>query len=147
MLPSSVHLATRFQRRRLKLEKFRDDRRRTSSDGKSSHCLLQEELKITILTKIWPNKLIYCIYFYILWVIFHKNSLRNKARDKNSLSRKWPRIESSRGPWTCANQTSLMGFTPPTPTKWFHTESLFYFHCVLIYLSYWSCFIHLQVVS
>jgi hypothetical protein len=41
----SVHLAERFQRRRLKCEKLTDDRRRTPSDGKSSHCLWQGELK------------------------------------------------------------------------------------------------------
>ena len=34
----SVHLAKGFQRRRLKCEKLTDDRRRTPSDGKSSHC-------------------------------------------------------------------------------------------------------------
>jgi hypothetical protein len=32
------------QRRRLKCEKLTDDRRRTPSDGKSSHCLWQGEL-------------------------------------------------------------------------------------------------------
>jgi hypothetical protein len=42
----SVHLAERFQRRRLKCEKLMDDRRRMPSDGKSSHCLWQGELKI-----------------------------------------------------------------------------------------------------
>ena len=41
----SVHLAEGFQRRRLKCEKLTDDRRRTPSDGKSSHCLWQGELK------------------------------------------------------------------------------------------------------
>ena len=48
----SVHLAEGFQRRRLKSEKLTDDRRRTTddgrwmpSDGKSSHCLWQGELK------------------------------------------------------------------------------------------------------
>jgi hypothetical protein len=41
----SVHLAEGFQRRRLKYEKLTDDRRRTPSDGKSSHCLWQGELK------------------------------------------------------------------------------------------------------
>jgi hypothetical protein len=40
----SVHLAEGFQRRRLKCEKLMDDRRRTPSDGKSSHCLWQGEL-------------------------------------------------------------------------------------------------------
>ena len=39
----SVHLAKQFQRRRLKCEKLRDDRRRTPSDEKSSHCLWQGE--------------------------------------------------------------------------------------------------------
>ena len=41
----SVHLAKGFQRRRLKCEKLTDDRRRMPSDGKSSHCLWQGELK------------------------------------------------------------------------------------------------------
>ena len=40
----SVHLAKGFQRR-LKCEKLTDDRRRTPSDGKSSRCLWQGELK------------------------------------------------------------------------------------------------------
>jgi hypothetical protein len=49
----SLHLAERFQRRRLKCEKLRhdkrkttDDGRRTPSDDKSSRCLSQGELKI-----------------------------------------------------------------------------------------------------
>ena len=42
----SLHLAEGFQRRRLKCEKLTDDRRRTPSDGKSSHCLWQGELKM-----------------------------------------------------------------------------------------------------
>ena len=41
----SVHLTKRFQRRRLKCEKLTKHRRRTPSDGKSSHCLWQGELK------------------------------------------------------------------------------------------------------
>ena len=41
----SIHLDEGFQRRRLKCEKLTDDRRRTPSDGKSSHCLWQGELK------------------------------------------------------------------------------------------------------
>ena len=41
----SVHLAERFQRRRLKCEKLTDDRQRMPSDGKSSLCLWQGELK------------------------------------------------------------------------------------------------------
>jgi hypothetical protein len=43
----SVHLAKGFQRRRLQCEKLTDDRRWMPSDGKSSHCLWQGELKIT----------------------------------------------------------------------------------------------------
>jgi len=39
-------LAKGFQRRRLKCEKLTDDRRRTTSDDKSSHCLWQGELII-----------------------------------------------------------------------------------------------------
>ena len=41
----SVHLAKGFQRRRLKCEKLTNDRRRMPSDGKSSRCLWQGELK------------------------------------------------------------------------------------------------------
>jgi hypothetical protein len=41
----SVHLAKGFQRRRLKCEKLMDDGRQMPSDGKSSHCLWQGELK------------------------------------------------------------------------------------------------------
>ena len=44
----SVHLAKQFQRRRLKCEELTDDRRWTPSDGKSSHCLWQGELKTCI---------------------------------------------------------------------------------------------------
>ena len=44
MLPTKlVHLAEGFQRR-LKCEKLMEDKRRTPSDGKSSHCLWQGEL-------------------------------------------------------------------------------------------------------
>ena len=39
-------LSEGFQRRRLKYEKLTDNRRWTPSDGKSSHCLWQGELKI-----------------------------------------------------------------------------------------------------
>ena len=42
----SVHLAKGFQGRRLKYEKLTDERRRTPSDGKSSHCLWQGQLKM-----------------------------------------------------------------------------------------------------
>ena len=41
----AVHLAEGFQKRRLKCERLTDDRRRMPSDGKSSHCLWQGELK------------------------------------------------------------------------------------------------------
>ena len=41
----SVHLAEGYQRRRLKCEKLTDDGRWTTSDGKSSRCLWQGELK------------------------------------------------------------------------------------------------------
>jgi hypothetical protein len=56
----SVHLAKGFQRRRLKCEKLTDDRRRTPSDGKSSHCLGQGEL---IKSRKLKNK---NIFHYIL---------------------------------------------------------------------------------
>ena len=42
---ASLHLAEGFQRRRLKCEKLTDNSRRMPSDGKSSHCLWQGELK------------------------------------------------------------------------------------------------------
>ena len=44
----SVHMTEGFQRRRLKCEKLTDDRRRTPSDGKSSRCLWQGELKMYV---------------------------------------------------------------------------------------------------
>jgi hypothetical protein len=48
----SVHLAEGFQRRRLKCEKITGNGRRTPSDGKSSLCLWQGELKIIERDKI-----------------------------------------------------------------------------------------------
>ena len=45
----SVHLAKRFQRRCLKCEKLTDDRRKTPTDAKSSHCFWQGELKMRTL--------------------------------------------------------------------------------------------------
>ena len=58
----SVHLAGRFQRRRLKCEKLTDDgrhttddTRRTPSDGKSSHCLWQSLLKRILLEAQWAE--------------------------------------------------------------------------------------------
>jgi hypothetical protein len=55
MLPTKFHfiLAEGFQRRRLKCEKLTDDRQRTPSDGKSSHCLWQGELMSFILSDGW----------------------------------------------------------------------------------------------
>ena len=44
----AFHLAKGFQRRRLKCEKLTDDRRHMPSDGKSSNCLWQGELKMKI---------------------------------------------------------------------------------------------------
>ena len=41
----SIHIAEGFQRKKLKCEKLTDDRRRMPSDGKSSLCLWQGELK------------------------------------------------------------------------------------------------------
>jgi hypothetical protein len=48
MLPTKfqfIWLSEGFQRRRLKYEKLTDDGRQTPSDGESSHCLWQGELK------------------------------------------------------------------------------------------------------
>jgi hypothetical protein len=42
----SVHMAEGLHRKRLKCEKLTDNRRRTPSDGKSSHCHWQGELKM-----------------------------------------------------------------------------------------------------
>jgi hypothetical protein len=59
----SLYLAEGFQRRRLKCEKLTDDRRRMPSDGKSSPCNWQGELK-----KIFKKIVINDIFFlYILW--------------------------------------------------------------------------------
>ena len=64
----SVHLAKGFQRRILKCEKLTDNRRRTPSDGKSSHCLWQGELTKVALRYIYiidnkqvSNKLIFIL--------------------------------------------------------------------------------------
>ena len=61
----SVHLAEGFQRR-LKCEKLTDDRPRTPSDGKSSHCLWQGELKKTC--KIDRND--FKLSIYSRWSLF-----------------------------------------------------------------------------
>jgi hypothetical protein len=60
----SVHLVERFQRRRLKCETLMDDRRRTPSDGKSSHCLWQGELKKNKQIKMFWNGFQQKKYFY-----------------------------------------------------------------------------------
>ena len=54
MLPTKFHFLwlRGFQRRRLKCEKLTDDRRRMPSNGKSSHCLWQCELKMYWIIKI-----------------------------------------------------------------------------------------------
>jgi hypothetical protein len=67
----SVHLAERFQRRRLKCEKLMDDRRRMPSDGKSSRCFWQGELK-NYCNIQWPPQAI----LVSVWPIFF-NLLRN----------------------------------------------------------------------
>ena len=54
-----VHLAKRFQRRRLKCEKQTDDRRLTPSDGKSSYCLWQGLL----------NSILKCEYILVMYRI------------------------------------------------------------------------------
>jgi hypothetical protein len=56
----SDQLALRFQRRRLKCEKLTDNRRRTPSDGKSSHCLWQGELK---------SRLVHNLFHYGVWTM------------------------------------------------------------------------------
>jgi hypothetical protein len=56
----SVHLAEGFQRRRLKCEKLTDDRRRMPSDGKSSRCLWQGELKTYNEHLIIIKLVVYC---------------------------------------------------------------------------------------
>ena len=65
----SVHLAEGFQRRRLKCEKLTDDRRRTSNDGKSSHCLWQGQLKNNrqMFRKICTKSYIFSIVICNLW--------------------------------------------------------------------------------
>ena len=55
----SVHLAKGIQRRRLKCEMFADDRLRTPSDGKSSHCLWHKNISnhSNLRTKSIPQQL------------------------------------------------------------------------------------------
>jgi hypothetical protein len=59
----SVHLAKEFQRRRLKCEKLTEDRRRTPSDGKSSHCLRQGELKRGSILYLSTCEFLYPIHY------------------------------------------------------------------------------------
>jgi hypothetical protein len=50
-------LALQFQKGILKCEKLMDDRRRTPSDGKSSHCLWQGELIIfNLLLRLYTSE-------------------------------------------------------------------------------------------
>ena len=60
----SDQLALWFQRRRLKCEKLTDDRRRTPSDGKNSHCLWQGEL---IKTGNWSMSVKLTKYLTLAW--------------------------------------------------------------------------------
>ena len=59
----SVHLAKEFQRRRLKCEKLTDNRRRIPSDGKSSHCLRQGELKRGSILYLSTCEFLYPIHY------------------------------------------------------------------------------------
>ena len=76
-LPSLVHLAKGFQRRILKCEKLADDRRQMPSDGKSSYCLWQGELKIRVQNCIWTMtnraNLLSCQIAYLHLVMNYEN--------------------------------------------------------------------------
>jgi hypothetical protein len=64
----SVHLDKGFQRRRLECKKLADDRRRTPSDGKSSLCIWQGELKVQSSKQITSFHLtVYQTIFLILY--------------------------------------------------------------------------------
>jgi hypothetical protein len=65
-----------FQRRRLKCEKLTDDRQRTPSDGKSSHCLWQGELK-KHLAKSSPLKLLDQMNRNLVGSIYGRSSIKN----------------------------------------------------------------------
>ena len=73
----SVHLAKGFQRRRLKCEKLTNNRRRMPSDGKSSYCLWQGELKIRVQNCIWTMtnraNLFSCQITYLRLVMNYEN--------------------------------------------------------------------------
>ena len=79
----SVHLAEGFQRRRLKCEKL-TDRRRTPSDGKSSHCLWQGELKNDLRSLFWRSQKYYTSTWtftkmtYDLYLDLHTNSTQHR---------------------------------------------------------------------
>ena len=66
----SVHLAKRFQGRRLKYEKLTDDRWWMPSDGKNSHCVWQGELKILIKNKWTINNWYPNIWTHPFWHIW-----------------------------------------------------------------------------
>ena len=57
----SVHLDKQFQGRRLKCEKLIDDKRRTPSDGKSSHCT----------QSLYRNPGLSCLWCYVYDVIMY----------------------------------------------------------------------------
>ena len=70
----SLPLAEEFQRKRLKCEKLTDDRRRTPSDGKSSHCLRTTERRMPSDGKsshcLWQGELKMIFQIYKLINIF-----------------------------------------------------------------------------
>ena len=79
----SVHLAEGFQRRRFKCEKLADDRRRTSSDGKSSHCLWQGELiKQGISRQPDARQIASLIAFFPGYFVFKNENVKVKVKFK-----------------------------------------------------------------
>jgi hypothetical protein len=77
----SLHLSEGFQRRRLKCEKLTDDRRRTTSDGKSSHCLWQGELKkMSIKYGRWHLTFVEEYYILIIIARLHTST---KVKNQN----------------------------------------------------------------
>ena len=79
----SLHLAEGFQRRRLKCEKLTDDRRRTPSDGKSSHCLWQGELKTCNIAGYRKIISLYSNYPTGLDFCFSNSNFNNKLQLQN----------------------------------------------------------------
>jgi hypothetical protein len=82
----SDQLTLRFQRRRFKCEKLTDDRRRTPSDGKSSHCLWQGELEMEIYGR---TCLIMVWHYYCNWCTFIKYWLKSSVFVFELLSAYW----------------------------------------------------------